>query len=100
MRADAMVANLTADAIAALARDPSVAYVEEDHLVHLLQSVETPPAATDPVAPVLVPWGIGGGDPTAGGPAPDAGGPGEGRQGGGGGNRGGAHAELAVVVRC
>src|SRR5438093_9548321 len=95
--ADAMVASLSPDAITALARDPSVAYVEEDHVVHLLQSVETPPTATDPAAPILIPWGIGGDDQTAGVRALDAGATGEGVKVGIVDTGVGPHPDLEVV---
>jgi serine protease len=78
-RADALAATLSPDAIGALRRDPSVAYVEADHLVHLAQLLpgnQLPPA--DQLLPELVPWGIAGDAQTAGVQAVDSGADGDG----------------------
>ena len=59
-RADAMLASLPADAIESLRRDPSVAYVEADRPVHMLQllsgSSSLPPAQQlVPEPPLVIP---------------------------------------------
>lgn len=78
-RADAVAATLPPEAIAALARDPSVAYVEEDRPVHMLQALPSDPGHSPlPLVPELVPWGIGSDDQIAGVRATESGADGDG----------------------
>jgi subtilisin family serine protease len=81
-RADAVAATLSPEAAAALLSDPSVAYVEEDRPVHMLQVI---PATESPelevphqLVPEVVPWGISGDDKTFGVRAVGSGATGEG----------------------
>lgn len=78
--ADAVAATLPPEAVAALRRDPSVAYVEPDRVVHVLQLLpgSSPPPPAYQLTPELIPWGIGGGDQAEGVDAIDAGAEGEG----------------------
>jgi serine protease len=78
-RTDAVAATLAPEAATSLQNDPSVAYIEEDRPVHMLQLL---PASESPapqqLVPELVPWGIGGSDQIHGVYATDAGADGEG----------------------
>jgi subtilisin family serine protease len=97
--ADAVSVTLPAEAIAALRRDPSVAYVEEDRPVHLLQLLpgSSPPPPAHQLSPELVPWGIAGDDQTAGVRAIDSGADGDGVKVGVIDTGIGPHPDLAVV---
>jgi subtilisin family serine protease len=77
-RTDAMVAELQPEAVAALRNDPSVAYVEEDRLVHLYQQLDPTTPSAFQLVPELVPWGISGDDESGGVRAIEAGADGEG----------------------
>jgi serine protease len=76
--ADTVAALVPGETINALRHDPTVAFVEEDRPVRMLQLDPAVDAPQLPALPELVPWGVGGDDQTAGVRATQAGADGEG----------------------